>query len=57
MVLCFWFPLLCMQITLICKDMYGSVQVATRGANSFNDNGGVCASDCSPVAVDNLLPP
>lgn len=56
MVLCFWFSLLCMQITLICEKMYGSVQVFAGGANLPLDNGRVCASDSSPVASD-LLPP
>lgn len=33
------------------------MQVFTRGANLPHDNGRVCASDRSPVAGDNLLPP
>lgn len=57
MALCFWFPLLCMQIyTDLRKDVWIHV-VFTRGANLPHDNGRVCASDCSPVAGDELLPP
>lgn len=57
MVLCFRFSLLCMQITLICEKMYGSMQVFTGAANLPHDNGRVCASDRAPVAGDNLPPP